>query len=337
MFPLDLPHIWAAIIAFAVLAYVIFDGFDLGIGILFPTLADQDERHLAMNTVAPVWDGNETWLVMGGGGLLAAFPLAYAVVMPAVYPVIIAMLLGLIFRGVAFEFTFRTKRWQPLWEWGFFAGSLVAALAQGLTLGALVQGIAVENRGFAGGQWDWVTPFSGLCAVAVVIGYATLGAAWLRMKTLGRTREHATRLLRWLGPGLVISIGAVSLATIWVLPEYMERWFTGTGLIYSIAVPLLVLAAGALSWRALHAEGRIAWPFLATIALFVLTFAGLGISFYPNIVPPSLTIAEAAAPDASLSFLLVGAAVLIPVILAYTGYSYWVFRGPVREGEGYHA
>lgn len=337
MFPWDLPHIWAAIIAFAVLFYVIFDGFDLGIGILFPALADRDQRHLAMNTVAPVWDGNETWLVLGGGGLMAAFPLAYAVVMPAVYPVIIAMLLGLIFRGVAFEFTFRTKRWQPFWESGFFLGSLIAALAQGLTLGALVQGIEVENRAFAGGPWDWVTPFSVLCAVAVVVGYATLGAAWLRIKTLDRTRERATRLLRVLGPALVAMIGAVSLATIFVRPEYMQRWFGGWGLLYSIAVPLLVVGAGAVFWRALHAEGRIAWPFLATLGLFVLTFAGLGISFYPNIVPPALSIAETAAPDASLGFLLAGAAVLIPIILAYTFYSYWVFRGPVREGEGYHA
>lgn len=337
MFPWDLPHIWAAIIAFAVLAYVIVDGFDLGIGILFPTLADRDQRHLAMNTVAPVWDGNETWLVLGGGGLMAAFPLAYAVVMPAVYPVIVAMLLGLVFRGVAFEFTFRTKRWQPFWEWGFFLGSLVAAVAQGLTLGALVQGIAVGDRSFAGGQWDWATPFSVLCGVAVAVGYATLGAAWLRIKTLDRTRERATRLLVFLGPALVAVIGAVSLATIWVRPEYMQRWFSGWGLLYSIVVPLLVLGTGAVFWRALHAEGRLAWPFLATIALFVLTFAGLGISFYPNLVPPALTIAEAAAPDASLGFLLVGAAVLIPTILAYTAYSYWVFRGPIREGEGYHA
>lgn len=337
MFPLDLAHIWAGLIAFAVLAYVVFDGFDLGIGILFPWLRDRRERHLAMNTIAPVWDGNETWLVLGGGGLLAVFPLAYAVVMPAVYPLVIVMLLGLIFRGVAFEFTFRTARAQSFWEWGFAIGSLVAAVAQGLILGALVQGITVQDRAFAGGTWDWATPFSALCALAVLIGYATLGAAWLRIKTDGRTRVHATKILRLGLPALIAVIGAVSLATVWVRPEYMQRWFSGPGLIWSIIVPVLVLIAGGAAWIATRdMDRRVMWPFLGVLALFVLTFTGLGISFYPNMVPPGLTIAEAAAPDKSLGFLLVGAAVLIPTILAYTAYSYWVFRGVVDPDNGYH-
>ncbi|AXC48535.1 cytochrome d ubiquinol oxidase subunit II [Paracoccus suum] len=337
MFPLDLAHIWAGLIAFAVLAYVVFDGFDLGIGILFPWLRDRRERHLAMNTIAPVWDGNETWLVLGGGGLLAVFPLAYAVVMPAVYPLIIIMLLGLIFRGVAFEFTFRTKRAQAFWEWGFAIGSLAAAIAQGLILGALVQGITVQDRAFAGGTWDWATPFSALCAVAVLIGYATLGAAWLRMKTDGATRVHATRILRLGLPALIAVIGAVSLATVWVRPEYMQRWFSGAGLVWSVIVPVLVVLAGGIAWTATRDnDRRVMWPFLGVLALFVLTFTGLGISFYPNIVPPGLTIVEAAAPDTSLRFLLVGAAVLIPTILAYTAYSYWVFRGVVDPDQGYH-
>lgn len=331
-----LADIWAGIIAFAVLAYVVFDGFDLGIGILFPVLQNQDERHLAMNTIAPVWDGNETWLVLGGGGLMAVFPLAYAVVMPATYPLVIAMLLGLIFRGVAFEFTFRTKRMQWFWEWGFSAGSIVAAVSQGLILGALVQGIAVENREFAGGTWDWLTPFSALCAVAVLIGYATLGAGWLRLKIAGGFRDHANSMLKVLLPALILAIGAVSLGTVLTRPEYMERWFNGSGLVYSIVVPVLVLAAGGIPWMALGHSGRTAWPFLGTLALFVVTFIGLGISFYPNIVPPGLTIADAAAPDKSLGFLLAGAAVLIPVILSYTAYSYWVFRGPLEPGQGYH-
>jgi cytochrome d ubiquinol oxidase subunit II len=331
----DLPTLWAALIAFAVLAYVILDGFDLGIGVLFPALSGREDRHLAMNTIAPVWDGNETWLVLGGGGLFAVFPLAYAVVMPALYPLIIAMLLGLIFRGVAFEFVHRTKRMQGFWEAGFFAGSLVAAVAQGLALGALVQGIAVENRAFAGGFWDWLTPFSALTALALVAGYATLGAAWLILKTEGRLRDRARALALPLGAGFVALIGAVSLATVFVRPEYMARWFGWPTVVFSVIVPALVLAAGWAFWRGLS-DGRDGQPFLAALALFVLSYAGLGISFFPHIVPPALTIHEAAAPHASLLFLLVGALVLIPMVLAYTGYAYWVFRGKVRAEDGYH-
>ena len=333
--PFDLAFIWAGIIAFAVLAYVLLDGFDLGIGILFPFLKDRQERHLAMNTIAPVWDGNETWLVLGGGGLFAVFPLAYAVVMPALYPLIIAMLLGLIFRGVAFEFVHRTERMKPFWEWGFWAGSLAAGIAQGMALGALVQGIAVQNRAYAGGNWDWLTPFSALTALAVVTGYATLGATWLIMKTEGETLARARRLAMPLSLALLALIGAVSLATPLLRPEYLARWFGWPSGIFSAVVPVLLgLAAWAL-WTGLR-DGHAHRPFLATVAVFVLCYAGLGVSFYPHIVPPALTIAEAAAPDKSLAFLLVGASLLIPMILAYSGYSYWVFRGKVRADEHYH-
>lgn len=331
----DLATIWAAIIAFAVLAYVCLDGFDLGIGILFPFLKDRDERHLAMNTIAPVWDGNETWLVMGGGGLFAVFPLAYAIVMPALYPLIIAMLLGLIFRGVAFEFVHRTTRMQAFWEWGFALGSMVAALAQGLALGALVQGITMEQRFFAGGTWDWLTPFSGLTALALMVGYALLGATWLNLRTEGESQARALGMAKPLALGFVALIGAVSLATVFVRPEYMARWFGWPTIVFSLAVPLLVLAVAWALWTGLR-DGREGRAFLAVLALFVLGFAGLGISFYPNIVPPGLTIAEAAAPDTSLKFLLVGAVVLIPLILCYTAYSYWVFRGKVKPEHGYH-
>ncbi|MDO5658984.1 MAG: cytochrome d ubiquinol oxidase subunit II [Paracoccus sp. (in: a-proteobacteria)] len=334
MIGFELANIWAALIAFAVLAYVILDGFDLGIGILFPALRNRDDRHLAMNTIAPVWDGNETWLVLGGGGLLAVFPLAYAIVMPALYPLIVAMLLGLIFRGVAFEFVHRTKRWQAFWEWGFAAGSLIAAIAQGLALGALVKGIAVQDRAFAGGFWDWLSPFSVLTAAALVAGYATLGATWLNLKTEGAMQDRARDLARLCGPVFVALIGAVSLATVFVRPEYMARWF-GPAIGFSLIVPLLVAAAAWVFWQGLRAR-HDARPFLATLAVFILSFAGLGISFYPHMVPPALTIREAAAPDTSLAFLLVGAVLLIPMILAYTGWSYWVFRGKVRPGDGYH-
>ncbi len=331
----DLATIWAALIAFAVLAYVCLDGFDLGIGILFPFLGTRADRHLAMNTIAPVWDGNETWLVLGGGGLFAVFPLAYAVVMPALYPLIIMMLLGLIFRGVAFEFVHRTRRMQAFWEWGFAIGSMLAALAQGLALGGLVQGITVANRSFAGGTWDWLTPFSVLTAVALMTGYALLGATWLNLRTEGMPQLNARAIARPLAVGFVALIGAVSLATVFVRPEYMDRWFGWPAILYSLTVPLLVLAAAWALWTGLRDDlaGR---AFLATLAIFALSFAGLGISFFPNIVPPGLTIAEAAAPDTSLKFLLVGASVLIPLILSYTAYSYWVFRGKVRPEDGYH-
>jgi len=332
---IDLAFIWAGLIAFAVLAYVLLDGFDLGIGILFPFLKDRDERHLAMNTIAPVWDGNETWLVLGGGGLFAVFPLAYAIVMPALYPLIIAMLLGLIFRGVAFEFVHRTKRMQGFWELGFWGGSLIAAIAQGMALGALVQGIAVEGRAYGGGNWDWLTPFSGLTALALVVGYATLGATWLVLKTEGETLARAQRFALPLGAALVALIGAVSLATPFMRPEYLDRWFGWPSGAWSAVVPILLAFAIWQLWTGLKNHDHLR-PFLATVAIFVLSYAGLGVSFYPNIVPPALTINEAAAPDASLEFLLVGASALVPMILAYTAYSYWVFRGKVRHGDGYH-
>jgi len=331
----DLPFIWAGLIAFAVLAYVLLDGFDLGIGILFPFLKDRDERHLAMNTIAPVWDGNETWLVLGGGGLFAVFPLAYAIVMPALYPLIIAMLLGLIFRGVAFEFVHRTKRLQGFWEFGFWGGSLIATISQGMALGALVQGIAVDGRAYGGGNWDWATPFSVLTAVALVVGYALLGATWLILKTESETMKRARSFAWPLGIGLLALIGAVSLATPFLRPEYLERWFGWPSGLWSAIVPLLMVFAIWHLWKGLRDHDHLR-PFLATVAIFVFSFVGLGVSFYPNIVPPSVTINEAAAPDSSLLFLLVGAAVLIPMILAYTAYSYWVFRGKVRPGDGYH-
>ena len=331
----DLPFIWAGLIAFAVLAYVLLDGFDLGIGILFPFLKDREERHLAMNTIAPVWDGNETWLVLGGGGLFAVFPLAYAIVMPALYPLIIAMLLGLIFRGVAFEFVHRTRRMQGFWELGFWGGSLVATIAQGMALGALVQGIAVEGRAYGGGNWDWLTPFAALTALALVVGYAMLGATWLILKTEGEMLARAQRFARPLGAGLIASIGAVSLATPFLRPEYLARWFGWPSGAWSAIVPTLLALAAWQLWAGLRNQDHLR-PFLATAAIFVLSYAGLGVSFYPNLVPPALTIAEAAAPDASLRFLLVGAVILIPMILAYTAYSYWVFRGKVRPGDGYH-
>lgn len=332
---LDLAFLFAGVIALAVLFYVIFDGFDLGLGILFPLFPDEDHRKTMMNSVAPVWDGNETWLVAGGGGLLAGFPLAYGVIFSALYAPIIAMVLALIFRGVAFEFRFRSRRRQHLWDLGFAAGSIVAAFAQGVALGALVQGIAVANRAYAGGWWDWLTPFSLLTGLALVAGYALLGATWLVMKTEGDLQDRAFGLAYRAGIATLVAIGLVSLFTPFQNPAYMARWFSWPAVLYTLPVPLLVVLCAFSLFQAL-AQRRDYTPFLAAIGLFVLSYVGLGISFYPLIIPPETTIWEAAAPDTSLAFVLIGAALLLPMILAYTAYSYWVFRGKVDAEGGYH-
>jgi cytochrome bd ubiquinol oxidase subunit II len=331
----DLAFIWAGLIAFAVLAYVLFDGFDLGIGILFPFLDPGDERDQAMNSVAPVWDGNETWLVLGGGGLMAAFPLAYAVVLPALYAPITAMLLGLIFRGVAFEFRFRSVRRKLMWDWSFAIGSTVAALAQGVALGALVQGVPVAGRAYAGGWWDWLTWFSVLTGFALVVGYALLGATWLIWKTSGGLQQKAYRFARLTGLGTLLLIGLVSVIMPFLDPIFRQRWFSWPNVLYAAPVPILVGLAALMLLAGLAKRWERA-PFLAAVLLFLLAYAGLGISFYPYILPPSLTIWDAAAPVASLEFLLVGAVILIPLILSYTAWSYWVFRGKVRASAGYH-
>jgi len=332
---LELSFIWAGLIAFAVLAYVVLDGFDLGVGILFPFFPEKAERDQMTNSVAPVWDGNETWLVLGGGGLMAVFPLAYATVLPALYAPLILMLLGLIFRGVAFEFRFRTQRWRPVWDWGFFLGSTAAAFTQGIALGALVQGIKIADRQYAGGWWDWLTPFSLLAGVALVVGYGLLGATWLNLKTLGPVQDRARRLALYAAGGTLAAIAAVSLWTPFLNPIYFTRWFQWPTAYFSAVVPLLLAACAFGLWQGLR-SGKHLQPFLSALGLFVLSFAGLGISFYPYIVPGALTIKEAAAPDASLGFLLVGALILVPIILAYTGYAYWVFRGKIDPAEGYH-
>jgi len=331
----DLAFIWAGLIAIAILAYVILDGFDLGVGILFPFLKGVRHRDQAMNTIAPVWDGNETWLVLGGGGLFAVFPLAYAVILPALYAPIMAMLFGLIFRGVAFEFRWRTNRWKTSWDMSFFLGSLTAAFAQGVTLGALIQGIEVVNRSYAGGWWDWLTPFSLMCGVALVVGYALLGATWLIMKTDGALNRYAYRYSWMLMVAMALVMGMVSLWTPFLDPKFMARWFSKPSIYYVSIVPvstfLLFLALGfSLNAKQDHR------PFLMTLGLFITSYIGLGISIFPMMVPPSITIWQAAAPDESLKFLLVGAAVLLPIILLYTAYSYWVFRGKTQSGVGYH-
>ena len=333
---IDLAMIWAFIIAFAVFVYVVMDGFDLGLGILFPLFPNKSDRDVIMNSVAPVWDGNETWLVLGGGGLMAAFPLAYAVLMPALYTPMIAMLVGLIFRGVAFEFRWRTTRsGRNRWDPAFAGGSLLAALAQGVALGAILQGVHVEGRHYAGGWWDWLTPFSVLTGLCLLVGYALLGATWLVMKTEGEVRDRAYRLSWALVFAMLGAIGAVSIATPFLSVEYAQRWFTWPNVILTAPVPIAVAVVTAMLLRSL-ANRQDYRPFFLSLALFALSYAGLGISMYPYIVPQSITIWQAASPATSQIFMLFGVAVLIPLILAYTAWAYWVFRGKVRPESGYH-
>jgi len=334
---IDLPLVWAGLIAFAVLAYVVLDGFDLGVGILFSVEHQDRDRNIMIGSITPVWDGNETWLVLGGGGLLAVFPLAYATILPALYPTIIGMLLALVFRGVAFEFRFRAESrfGRRLWDVSFMAGSAIAALCQGMTLGGLLQGIHVENRAYAGGWWDWLTGFTILCGVAVVIGYALLGATWLIWRTEGELQQRCRQYANVLGIATLALIVVVSLWTPMLDSHFAERWFGWPGLLLTSPVPILVALLAVGFWTALAKRAHVT-PFLCALGWFVLCFLGLGISLFPLIVPPSIDIWQAAAPDRSLAFLLYGAAVMVPIILAYTIYAYWVFRGKVKEGEGYH-
>jgi cytochrome d ubiquinol oxidase subunit II len=330
----DLTTIWALIIAFAVFMYVVMDGFDLGIGILFPTFGKGQERSQAMNAIAPVWDGNETWLVLGGGGLLAAFPLAYAVILPATYPLIIAMLLGLIFRGVAFEFRWRDSRHEAFWDFAFFAGSLVAAFSQGMILGAILQGIAVEGRSYAGGWLDWLQPYTLLTGAGVTVGYTLLGATFLAMKLTGDAEAHAYRLAMRAGIATLVLMVAVSLATPFLLGRYWDRWFDWPQILFTSQVPLLTAITAFALYQGLKKKRRYR-PFILSLVLFLLGMIGLGISIWPYVVPDSITIWDAAAPERSQSFMLVGTLVIMPIILAYTGWAYWVFRGKVAY-EGYH-
>ncbi|SMP77215.1 cytochrome d ubiquinol oxidase subunit II [Noviherbaspirillum suwonense] len=333
---INLPLIWAIIILFGIMMYVIMDGFDLGIGILYPFFPDKDERDVMMNTVAPVWDGNETWLVLGGAGLLAAFPLAYSVVLSALYLPLILMLVGLIFRGVAFEFRFKARDHERhLWDKAFIGGSILATFFQGVALGAYINGFPVANRAYAGGAFDWLSAFSVFTGVGLVVAYALLGSTWLIMKTEGALQQRAFQLTRRLAWTLLAVIAIISVWTPLSDQAIARRWFSMPNLFWFAPVPVLVLTATYLLMQAVNRKAHVA-PFLCTLALIFLGYSGLGISVWPNIIPPSITIWEASSPPQSQGFALVGALLIIPVILMYTVWSYYVFRGKVRHGEGYH-
>ncbi|CAN5404795.1 cytochrome d ubiquinol oxidase subunit II [soil metagenome] len=331
----DLTLIWALIIMVAVFIYVVLDGFDLGIGILFNTFEVGHDRDTAMNSIAPVWDGNETWLVMGGGGLLAAFPLAYGLILSALYAPIIAMLLALVFRGVAFEFRWRDPAHRQFWDLAFTGGSLLAALSQGIILGALLQGVAVSGRAYAGGWWGWLTPFSLLTCASVVTAYALLGSTWLVMKAEGSLQSQARAMTQWLGGASLVAIVAVSIATLFLSTDYFGNWLHWPNLLWVSPVPILVALSSVAFVRSLKA-GREVAPFMLTLGIFLLCFVGLGISVFPDVVPGAVTIWEAATDHSSQVFMLWGTALVLPLILAYTAWSYWVFRGKVNA-DGYHA
>jgi cytochrome d ubiquinol oxidase subunit II len=330
-----LPIVMAGVIGLAVAMYVVLDGFDLGVGILFPWFPQETQRDQTMNSVAPFWDGNETWLVLGGTGLLVAFPFAYAVIMPALYVPLIVMLLALVFRGVAFEFRWVAKPNHRQWDIAFAAGSTVAAFCQGLMLGGLLEGIRVDRDHFAGAAFDWLTPFSVMCGVGLVVGYAFLGACWLIMKTSGGVEQIARRVARPLFAAFLAFILLVSVWTPLAFERIATRWFSMPNLFYLAPVPLLSLVLTVLCWRGIHGRHPTG-AFYSAVGLFIVAFIGLVISTVPYLVPPTITVWQAAAAPKSQGFILAGMSVLIPVILGYTVFVYHTFRGKIRPGEGYH-
>ena len=333
---IDLSLIWVGIIGLGVLIYVILDGFDLGIGILFPFIKSSEERDVMMNTVAPVWDGNETWMVLGGAGLFAAFPMVYSAVLSALYLPIILMVIALIFRGVAFEFRFKANRTKHLWDAAFIGGSVLSSFLQGVILGAYIQGIHIVDGRYAGGGLDWLTPFALFTGLGVVVVYATLGCGWLIMKTDDQLQNSMYRLMPKLVLVLLLIFAAVSIYTPLAHPVIAERWFTKPQILYFSPVPILVVLFTFLTIRACQ-KRQDSMPFLYTLALVFLAYTGFLISIFPYVIPPSVTIWDAAAPANSQLFALIGALILIPIIIIYTIMAYWVFRDKVRVGdEGYH-
>lgn len=332
---IDLPLVWGGLIATAILLYVLLDGFDLGIGILFPFAPSNNCRERMANSIAPFWDGNETWLVLGGGGLFAAFPLAYAILMPAFYLPVIIMLLGLIFRGVAFEFRLKAQpSHRPFWNYAFHFGSLVAAFMQGMMLGTFVQGVQVDGRSFSGGPFDWVSGFSMLTGMAVVFGYALLGATWLVMKTEDETQRWARRVASYVLGYVGIFMGLVSISVPFFNEDIRTLWFSFPNFWFLLPIPLATALLFAAIWLGLR-RGNEHLPFFCSIGVFFTGYAGLGISLWPWVVPFAITLPEAAAAPTSLSLLLIGAVLMLPMVLAYTAYCYYIFRGKTDHAPLY--
>ncbi|HVM84973.1 MAG TPA: cytochrome d ubiquinol oxidase subunit II [Candidatus Binatia bacterium] len=333
--PFDFVPLWTLILGLGVFLYVLLDGFDLGVGILYGFAPDREARNLVMNSIAPIWDGNETWLVLGSVGLLAAFPLAFAIILPAVYFPILVMLLALVFRGTAFEFRFRDAEHRTFWDHAFCYGSGVATFSQGVVLGAFIQGFQVEGRHFTGGSFDCFTPFSLFTGLALLFGYGLLGAGWLVLKTEGELQAWARRLGRRCFIGVGIAVAVVSLWTPLMQPDIAARWFSWPNIAFLAPVPIITAGLAWWEWRALGGRAEVA-PFAAAIGLFAMSYLGVAISLWPMIVPHAFTLWQAASSPGTQAFLAVGTLFLLPVILMYTGWSYWVFRGKVRGDIGYH-
>jgi cytochrome d ubiquinol oxidase subunit II len=332
---LDLVPLWTILLALAVFYYVVFDGFDLGVGMLYGLLRDDAARTTTMNSVAPVWDGNETWLVFGGLGLLTVFPLAFSIIIPAVYFPILMMLLALVFRGVAFEFRFKHTTLRRLWDGAFCGGSLVATFAQGIVLGTFIQGFKVEGRHFTGSSFDWVSPFPIAIGVALMLGYGLLGACWLILKTEGELQDWARRAAGICLVAVLVAIAAVSIWTPLARAEIAQRWFSWPNIALLSPVPIVTALIAFAEWEALRRRHELT-PFLGAVALFLMSFIGIAISLWPMIVPYHYTLWETASSSSTQAFLLIGTLFLLPVILMYTAWSYWVFRGKVSGTAGYH-
>jgi cytochrome bd ubiquinol oxidase subunit II len=332
---LSLVPIWTVILAVAVFLYVALDGFDLGVGMLYNFASTRADRNLVMNSIAPIWDGNETWLILGSVGLFAAFPAAFAIIIPAVYFPILLMLLALIFRGLAFEFRYRDAEHRTFWDYGFAFGSAVATFSQGLILGAFIQGFDVEGRQFVGSSFDCFTPFSVVIGLALMAGYSLLGAGWLVIKTEGKLQDWARTFASRCLVGTVLAIVVVSIWSPLADPHIAARWFTWPNIFYLAPVPIITAALIWYEWRSLHDRSEYA-PFIAALGLFLMSYLGIAISMWPMIVPRHFTLEQAAASESTQAFLLIGTLVLLPVILVYTAWSYWVFRGKVNAHVGYH-
>jgi cytochrome bd ubiquinol oxidase subunit II len=331
----DFVPLWTIILGLGVFLYVLLDGFDLGVGILYGFAPDLASRNLVMNSIAPIWDGNETWLVLGGIGLLAAFPLAFSIILPAVYFPILVMLLALVFRGVAFEFRYRDAVHRTFWDHAFCYGSAVATFAQGIVLGAFIQGFKTDGRQFAGTSFDCFTPFSIFTGLALLFGYSLLGAGWLVLKTEGDLQQRARRLGRWCLLGVLLAIAVVSMWTPLMQPDIARRWFSWPNIAFLAPIPLITALLAFIVWQSFRSRSEVL-PFAAAIGLFVMSYLGIAISLWPMIVPYKFTLWQAASSPSTQAFLLVGTLFLLPVILMYTGWSYWVFRGKVRGDIGYH-
>ncbi|OWT74515.1 MULTISPECIES: cytochrome d ubiquinol oxidase subunit II [unclassified Achromobacter] len=332
---IDLPTVWAIVIALGVLIYVILDGFDLGIGLLYPLFPQERERQLMMNTVAPVWDGNETWMVLGGAGLYAAFPAVYGGLLSATYLPLVLMLCGLIFRGAAFELRAKAQRTRHAWDIAFMGGSALATFCQGMVLGTLLQGIPMSAGRYTGNGMEWLSPFSFFCGLGLCVTYACLGCGWLIGKTGGELQRKLLAVMRPLSLLLLAAIAVISVWTMLAQPRVSARWFDPANFFYFLPVPALLVLAIAGIFRATR-RGLDRQPFAYAIGIVFLGFSGLMLSIFPYILPGSMDIWQASSPRSSQGFALVGVIVVLPVILAYTALSYWVFRGKVASDSGYH-